>query len=257
MASSDIFSTPSRRRLCNCTTSSACWRREKPPNRLVPMAFGESRRNERWAVTASRAVPASPACRRMAVARAESMAASTSSTLKNFRASASNCDGEKDGRPKTSRWVGRITRPGRSLSGRSLSERSISERSLSERSMSTKVIMTESYGAGVCAVVHHEDLAEVGPVRAQQVQPVGLRLGQRLLVAEDDAGGIVLDPAKRNETPALGLLPASGSVSRNAKGLGITVDGRLRILSQNGCLAPVLEGRCRAGIDVFGVPVPG
>src|SRR5258706_11169584 len=96
----------------------------------------------------------------------------------------------------------------------------------------------------------------MGPVRAQQVQPVGLGLGQRLLMAEHDAGGIVLDPAKRNETPALGLLPASGSISRNAKGLGITVGRRLRILPQNGGLAPALEGRFRAGIDVFGVPVP-
>ena len=110
------------------------------------------------------------------------------------------------------------------------------------------------------AAVEHEDLAEVGSTGAQQVQPVGLRLGQRLLVAEHDARGIVLDPAECDEAPAFGLGPASRSVSRkvsrNPEGLGIAVDRRLGILAQNAGLAPVLEGRCRPGIDVFGVPIP-
>jgi hypothetical protein len=66
----------------------------------------------------------------------------------------------------------------------------------------------------------------VGAGRAQQVQSVGLGLGQGLLVPEYDAGGIVLDPAEGDEAPALACLPAPDFPGK-LEGLGIAVDGRL------------------------------
>ena len=69
----------------------------------------------------------------------------------------------------------------------------------------------------------------MGSSRAQQVQPVGLRLGQGLLVAEYDARGIVLDPAERDEAPPLGLRRVRRNVSRKLESLGIAVERRLGI----------------------------
>jgi len=108
--------------------------------------------------------------------------------------------------------------------------------------------------------VQHENLAEVGSIHAQQVEPVGLRLGQRLLVPEHDARGVFLDPAECDEAPPfgprLGSENASWSAFRNSERLGISVDRRLGIPSQNAGLAPVLERRCRSRIDVPVVAVP-
>jgi len=72
-------------------------------------------------------------------------------------------------------------------------------------------------------------------------------------VPEYDVRGIVLDPAEGDETTALGLRLTSWKL----EGLGIAVDGWLRILPQNGRLPPVLEGRRRPRIDVFGLGVVG
>ena len=58
--------------------------------------------------------------------------------------------------------------------------------------------------AGV--LIEHEDLSEMRPRGAQQVEAVGLGLGQGLLVPEDDAGRIVLDASQRDEAPALQLI---------------------------------------------------
>ena len=53
--------------------------------------------------------------------------------------------------------------------------------------------------------VKHENLAEVGARGAEKIEPVGLGLGQGLLVPEDDAGGIVLNPAESYESAAFQL----------------------------------------------------
>ncbi len=73
----------------------------------------------------------------------------------------------------------------------------------------------------------------MGLSRSQQVQPVGLGLGQRLLVPEHHAVGIVLDPPKGNEALALGLLARTRNLPRNLERLGIAVDGWIEILPQN------------------------
>ena len=46
----------------------------------------------------------------------------------------------------------------------------------------------------------------MGAGGAQQVEAIGLGLGQGLLVAEDNTGGIVLDAAQRDEAAALQFL---------------------------------------------------
>src|SRR6202140_3859524 len=50
------------------------------------------------------------------------------------------------------------------------------------------------------AVVKHEDLTKMGARCAQQIEAVGLRLRQGLFVAENHAGGIVLDAAEGDES---------------------------------------------------------
>ena len=55
-------------------------------------------------------------------------------------------------------------------------------------------------------LVEHENLSEMGAGGAQQVEAIGLGLGQRLLMAENDACGIVLDASQADETPAFQFL---------------------------------------------------
>ena len=58
--------------------------------------------------------------------------------------------------------------------------------------------------------VQHEELAEVRVGVAQQLQAVLLGPGERLLVAVDDAGGVVLDAAERDEALAHQALAGIG-----------------------------------------------
>ena len=51
--------------------------------------------------------------------------------------------------------------------------------------------------------IEKKKLLIVNASGAKKIEPVGLGLGQGLLVAEDDFGGIVLDAAERNESAAL------------------------------------------------------
>jgi len=51
--------------------------------------------------------------------------------------------------------------------------------------------------------VQHENLSEVGPRRAQQVQPVRLGFGKRLFVAENHLLAVIAHFAQADERPAL------------------------------------------------------
>ena len=82
--------------------------------------------------------------------------------------------------------------------------------------------------------IEQEKLLVVGAGGAQQVEAVGLGLGQSLLVAEDDLGGIVFDAAEGDESPALELASRGGG-----KGLGVGVDGRRGILPEDAFGAPL------------------
>ena len=50
--------------------------------------------------------------------------------------------------------------------------------------------------------VEHENLAKMGAGGAEQVEAISLGLGEGLFVAEDDAGGIILNAAQGDEAAA-------------------------------------------------------
>src|SRR5258706_14342232 len=111
MDSSESPSTPSSSPLCNCTTSSACCRNEKPENTGVPTDFGECSKNAREAVTAINAVLHFPDSRSTDVACDALIVGTISSMLKYLRASSINFSTENDANPCTTRCVGKITIP--------------------------------------------------------------------------------------------------------------------------------------------------
>ena len=82
--------------------------------------------------------------------------------------------------------------------------------------------------------VEHEDLAEVGVRGLEQVEAVALGLGERLLVAEDNLLGVVVELAERDEAAAfLDLISP-----RNAEALGVGEDAGVFLLDQNALFAP-------------------
>ena len=74
-------------------------------------------------------------------------------------------------------------------------------------------------------LIHHEELFEVGAGGAQQFEPVGLGLGQCLLMPVDDVRRIVLKPPQRNEPSPLGL----DRRLRSLEALRIDIDRRFYI----------------------------
>src|SRR3984893_6772816 len=81
--------------------------------------------------------------------------------------------------------------------------------------------------------VKQEELLVMRTGGSKQVEPVGLRLGQRLLVPEDNLGGVIFHTSECDESPALKL--ASG---RGRKGLRIGVKGGRRIRSEDSFGSP-------------------
>ena len=98
--------------------------------------------------------------------------------------------------------------------------------------------------------VEHEELAGVSAGVAQKFEAIGLGAGERVLVAEDDACGIVFEFAGANEAAASALLAGSG----HGVFLRIGVERRDGILHDDvfadpGFLArqPLACRRCSAG----------
>src|SRR5262249_41353122 len=100
-------------------------------------------------------------------------------------------------------------------------------------------------------VVQHEDLSEMSAGGLEKLEPVSLRLCESLLVAKDDAGRVVLDPAKCDETSTFHFRLGS----RHGKRLRVDVDRGLGILQKNALPPPVAEEVCCAGVDVASVVV--
>ena len=102
--------------------------------------------------------------------------------------------------------------------------------SLTRQSAVQHAVLVGDLGiGGACAVVEnlldaagrvgveHEDLAEVGVRGLEQVEPVALGLAERLLVAEDDLFGVVVQLAEGDEAaPLLDDLPVPGTMKRCA-----------------------------------------
>ena len=84
-------------------------------------------------------------------------------------------------------------------------------------------------------------------VAFEQVEPVALGLRQRLLVAEDDLVGVVVQLAQSDKSPPLLYDFGSG----NLETLRVGKDARLVFLDQHALFAPGAKIACRARIDVF------
>ncbi len=85
--------------------------------------------------------------------------------------------------------------------------------------------------------IEHEDLAEMRLRCAQQIQTIGLRFAERLLVAEDDLLVVVLKLSRGNKPSAFQF--SSGRVAGDLKSLGIEINAGLLVLRQNLLRAPV------------------
>ena len=96
--------------------------------------------------------------------------------------------------------------------------------------------------------VQHEELAGVRARVAKQLEAIDLGTRQRLLVAEDDAGGVVFDAAQGDEAAAGAALGAA----RHGVFLRINVDAGCGIAKQDAVANP--RGQCLLGarIDVVG-----
>ena len=77
--------------------------------------------------------------------------------------------------------------------------------------------------------IQHEDLAEMCPGGAEEIEAIGFRLGERLLVAEDYCGGIIFDSAQSNKSSSFDL----SMPPRNQEPLRIGVQGGLSFLQKD------------------------
>src|SRR3979490_2029813 len=87
----------------------------------------------------------------------------------------------------------------------------------------------------------------MGTSRAQQFEAIGLGAGVGQFVAEDDAGGIILETAQRYITLSLGDHLIIGAFEF----LGIAVDRGLGVLAENAALSPIVKACRRTGVDIF------
>src|SRR5271166_6330568 len=76
--------------------------------------------------------------------------------------------------------------------------------------------------------IEHEDLAEMSSRSPQQIEAVGLRFGQSLLVPKNYAGRVILNATQCNKAAAFQF----GARSRNAKALRVAVEGGNCVLPQ-------------------------
>src|SRR4029077_15661923 len=106
-----------------------------------------------------------------------------------------------------------------------------------------KDLVDAAFGVGI----EHEELAGVGARVAQELEAVGLGTGERLLVTEDDAGGIVFELAGADEAAARALLAAAG----HGVFLGVGVKRGRGILRDDIVANPMFERVGVAGVDVI------
>src|SRR5579862_6431092 len=94
--------------------------------------------------------------------------------------------------------------------------------------------------------VQHKELARVRAGVAKEFKAIGFGTGERVLVAEDDTGGVVLKLAGADETATRALLARSG----NSVLLGVSVKRWGGILFDDVFADPTFERGSGAGIDV-------
>src|ERR1700720_4491875 len=84
--------------------------------------------------------------------------------------------------------------------------------------------------------VQHEKLAGVGACVAKQFEAIGLRAGKCLLVTKNDSGGIILELARADKSPARASFVCAG----NGVLLRVSVKGRGRVLHDDVVVSPIL-----------------
>ena len=105
------------------------------------------------------------------------------------------------------------------------------------------------FGVGV----EHVDLLAVGAGGLEKGQAVGLVLGEGLFVAVDDLVGVIVELAEGDEASAF----ADFRCARDRVGLGVDVEGGLRLFFEDAFLAELREGGGGACVDVVGIGVGG
>ena len=95
--------------------------------------------------------------------------------------------------------------------------------------------------------VEHVNLLAVGAGGLEEGEPVGLVLGEGLLVAVDDVVGVVVEVAEGDEAFALAGLVRSG----DGVGLGVAVKSGVGLFLEDASGAPVFEGGGGASVDVL------
>src|SRR5215470_666065 len=87
----------------------------------------------------------------------------------------------------------------------------------------------------------------------QQLEAIRFGLCQCLLVAKNNAGGIVLYPAESDEPTALHFLVSAW----NSKPLRVNIDRRLRVLNEDALPSPIEKKSSSASISILTGMVTG
>src|ERR1039458_2045087 len=90
---------------------------------------------------------------------------------------------------------------------------------------------------------------------SQQVQPVRLRLAERLLMTEDDLAVVVLHLTQGDEAAPFG--DRAGSVAGDLESLGVEINAGLRVRRQNAFGPPLLQGSCGSRVHILLLVVTG
>jgi len=94
--------------------------------------------------------------------------------------------------------------------------------------------------------IEHKELAGLRARVAKKFEAVGFGARERVLVAKDNASGVVLEFAGADEAAACALFAGAG----DSVFLGISVERRKRILNDNVFVDPALEGGGGARVDI-------
>src|SRR5439155_1737456 len=85
--------------------------------------------------------------------------------------------------------------------------------------------------------VKHEDLPKMGASGPKEIKAIRFGFSQRLFMAKNNSGRIILKPPQSDESPTLGF----SVPTRNGKALRVNVNRGLRVLKKNALPPPVAE----------------
>src|SRR5579859_3621546 len=88
-------------------------------------------------------------------------------------------------------------------------------------------------------VIKHEYLSKMGSGGPKQVKTIGLRLGQGLLMSENNSGGVILDFAERYKTLAFKLQDIACCRQWTGESLDVAINRWFWVLTKNSIFSPV------------------